>query len=138
MDMKLIDAYISENLDQSVEELSRLCAQPSVAAQNLGIEECANLVSESLKARGFDVQILPTGGSPVVFGERKGKADKTLLVYDHYDWSMTIMTCSRLSRLNSGKRQLLNPHCEMAGCMHEVSRIIKAISWDVCMPWTRF
>jgi len=30
MDMKLIDAYISENLDQSVEELSRLCAQPSV------------------------------------------------------------------------------------------------------------
>ena len=85
MDMKLIDAYISENLDQSVEELSRLCAQPSVAAQNLGIEECANLVSESLKARGFDVQILPTGGSPVVFGERKGKADKTLLVYDHYD-----------------------------------------------------
>jgi len=85
MDMKLIDAYISENLDQSVEELSRLCAQPSVAAQNLGIEECANLVSESLKARGFDVQIYPTGGSPVVFGERKGKADKTLLVYDHYD-----------------------------------------------------
>ncbi|MEA3327604.1 MAG: M20/M25/M40 family metallo-hydrolase [Chloroflexota bacterium] len=83
--MKQIDAYIVENLDQSVEELSRLCAQPSVAAQNLGIGECARLVSESLKARGFDVQILPTGGSPVVFGERKGKTDKTLLVYDHYD-----------------------------------------------------
>jgi len=83
--MKQIDAYIEEHLDQSIEELSRLCTQPSVAAQNLGIEECAGLVAQSLKARGFDVQIMPTEGSPVVFGERKGKADKTLLVYDHYD-----------------------------------------------------
>jgi acetylornithine deacetylase/succinyl-diaminopimelate desuccinylase-like protein len=85
MDIQAVDRYIKENLDESVAELSRLCAQPSVAAQNLGIEACADLVAERLKARGFEVQILPTGGSPVVFGERKGKTDKTLVVYDHYD-----------------------------------------------------
>ena len=85
MELTRIDAYIEDHLDQSVEELSRLCAQPSVAAQNLGIEACAAMVAESLKKRGFDVQVMPTGGSPVVFGERKGKSDQTLIAYDHYD-----------------------------------------------------
>jgi acetylornithine deacetylase/succinyl-diaminopimelate desuccinylase-like protein len=83
--MQKVDKYIEENLDQSIKELSKLCAQPSVAAQKWGMEECANLVAESLAARGFAVQILPTGGSPVVFGERKGRVDRTLIVYDHYD-----------------------------------------------------
>jgi acetylornithine deacetylase/succinyl-diaminopimelate desuccinylase-like protein len=85
MNILAVDRYIEDHLDESIAELSRLCAQPSVAAQKLGIEETAELVAKSLKARGFEVQILPTGGSPVVFGERKGGTDKTLIVYDHYD-----------------------------------------------------
>ena len=85
MKLNLVDRYIEDHLDESIQELARLCAQPSIAAQNVGIEACAALVAKSLEARGFDVQILPTGGSPVVFGERKGRVDKTLLVYDHYD-----------------------------------------------------
>lgn len=85
MNTRAVDQYIEANLDDSIEELSRLLRQPSVAAQNLGIEDCAKLVADSLKARGFDVQILPTGGSPVVFGERKGRKDETLIAYNHYD-----------------------------------------------------
>jgi acetylornithine deacetylase/succinyl-diaminopimelate desuccinylase-like protein len=80
-----IDAYLESNLDQSIAELSKLVAQPSVGAQNLGMQECATLVSEMLKARGFEVHIMDTRGAPVVFGERKGKSNKTLLVYNHYD-----------------------------------------------------
>ena len=38
-----------------------------------------------LRQRGFTVEILPTGGAPVVFGERKGRSNKTLLFYNHYD-----------------------------------------------------
>ena len=49
------------------------------------MKECAVLVSDMLKARGFDVRVMDTQGAPVVFGERKGKSDKTLLIYDHYD-----------------------------------------------------
>ncbi len=85
MNLRKVDDYIETNLDASIEELSRLCAQPSVAAQNLGIEACADMVAESLRKRGFEVQILPTGGSPVVVGERKGRKDKTLIAYNHYD-----------------------------------------------------
>lgn len=85
MKYKAVDRFIESHLDESIEELSKLCAQPSVAAQNLGIEECAKVVADSLKGRGFKVQILPTGGSPLVFGERKGRNDSTLIAYDHYD-----------------------------------------------------
>jgi acetylornithine deacetylase/succinyl-diaminopimelate desuccinylase-like protein len=84
-DYHQIDSYLEKNLDKSLEELSRLVAQPSVGAQNLGLKECAALVGEMLKRRGFSVQIMDTPGAPVVFGERKGRTDKTLLIYNHYD-----------------------------------------------------
>ena len=79
------DKYLENNLDISIAELSKLCAQPSVAAQNWGLEECAELVGDMLAARDFDVQVIPTGGAPVVFAERKGLSAKTLLFYNHYD-----------------------------------------------------
>ncbi len=85
MDKQAIDGYIKTHLDRSVAELSRLCAQPSVAAQNFGIDECAALVADALKSRGFEVKIMSTGGSPVVFAERDGRSDATLVVYNHYD-----------------------------------------------------
>lgn len=84
-DYTKIDAYLEANLDKSIAELSRLVAQPSVGAQNLGMRECAALVAEMLNGRGFDVRIMTTQGAPVVFGERKGRSDKTLLIYNHYD-----------------------------------------------------
>ena len=85
MNSQAIDQYIDHHLDESVAELSRLCAQPSVAAQKWGIDACAELVAEALRARGFQVRIMPTDGSPVVFGERGGQGDGTLIAYDHYD-----------------------------------------------------
>jgi acetylornithine deacetylase/succinyl-diaminopimelate desuccinylase-like protein len=84
-DYKKVDTYLEKNLDKSIAELSKLVAQPSVGAQNLGLKECAALVGEMLKRRGFKVEIMDTPGAPVVFGERKGKSAKTLLIYNHYD-----------------------------------------------------
>jgi acetylornithine deacetylase/succinyl-diaminopimelate desuccinylase-like protein len=84
-DFEAIDSYLEQHLNESIAELSQLCAQPSVAAQNWGLRECAALTAELLRKRGFAVQILETGGAPVVFGERKGKSARTLLFYNHYD-----------------------------------------------------
>jgi acetylornithine deacetylase/succinyl-diaminopimelate desuccinylase-like protein len=80
-----IDDYLKQNLDRSIAELSRLAAQPSVAAQNWGLTECANLVVEMLQGRGFTVDLIQAGGPPVVYAERRGTSDKTLLIYNHYD-----------------------------------------------------
>jgi acetylornithine deacetylase/succinyl-diaminopimelate desuccinylase-like protein len=84
-DYKAFDVYLEANLTRSIEELKQLAAQPSVGAQNLGMRECAGLVGQMLRARGFEVEIIPTDGAPVVFAERKGKKDRTLLFYNHYD-----------------------------------------------------
>lgn len=84
-DYSQIDRFLERNLDSSIAELSRLCAQPSVGAQNWGLAECADLVAGMLRQRGFEVEVLPTDGAPVVFAERKGRADRTLLFYNHYD-----------------------------------------------------
>jgi acetylornithine deacetylase/succinyl-diaminopimelate desuccinylase-like protein len=80
-----IDAYLDSHLDQSIQELIRLAAQPSISAQNLGLTECAQLVAELLRNRGFETEIIPTGGAPVIFAERRGESEKTLLFYNHYD-----------------------------------------------------
>ena len=84
-DFARINNYLDTHLDKSITELSRLVAQPSVSAQNWGLTECADLVADMLHARGFDVQIMPTDGAPVVFGERSGRSDRTMLIYNHYD-----------------------------------------------------
>jgi acetylornithine deacetylase/succinyl-diaminopimelate desuccinylase-like protein len=85
MSFESIDARLEAGLEASLAELSRLVAQPSVAAQNLGMSECARMVAEGFVIRGFGVEILPTDGHPVVVAERAGRSDRTLLVYNHYD-----------------------------------------------------
>jgi acetylornithine deacetylase/succinyl-diaminopimelate desuccinylase-like protein len=81
----LLDSFLETHMQGSIAELSHLVAQPSVGAQNLGLQECAKLVAEMLQQRGFITEVIPTEGAPVVFGERKGRSDKTLLFYCHYD-----------------------------------------------------
>ena len=84
-DFRAADAFLESRLDASLDELSRLVAQPSVSATGEGIEACAALVAELLRARGFETEVIPTAGAPVVVGERAGRSEKTLLVYNHYD-----------------------------------------------------
>ena len=79
------DAYLETHLNESIAELSKLVSQPSVAAQNWGLIECAELVRDMLQRRDFNVEIMSTGGAPVVYAERSGRSDKTLLFYNHYD-----------------------------------------------------
>ncbi len=82
-----IDAYIAAHMDGWMEELTRLCAQPSVSARHEGIDECAALVADLLRRRGFAAEVLPTdGGHPVVLAHADGiNSGRTMLFYNHYD-----------------------------------------------------
>lgn len=80
-----IDRYLSDRMDESIRELSELCALPSISAANLRLEETAQMVGSLLEKRDFSVRIFPTGGAPIVFAERKGTSSKTILFYNHYD-----------------------------------------------------
>lgn len=82
-----LQQYIEDHLSEYLEDLKRLCSQPSVAAQNQGIQECAQLTRQMLEEIGFEASILPTRDPryPVVYGERIGQSAKRLLFYNHYD-----------------------------------------------------
>ncbi len=80
-----LDQHIEEHLEHWIEQLGRLCAQPSISAQNAGIDDCADLVAEMLRESGFDAEVMPSNGYPVVYGAGDGTSDKTLLFYLHYD-----------------------------------------------------
>lgn len=80
-----INAAIEKKLDYWLGQLARLCAQPSISAQNNGIAECADLVATMLQEQGYRAEVLPSDGYPVVYGEGDGRSAKTLLFYLHYD-----------------------------------------------------
>jgi acetylornithine deacetylase/succinyl-diaminopimelate desuccinylase-like protein len=85
MDYSKIDHYLETNLDASITELSEFCRLPTISAQKLNLQEGAALTAAMLKKRGFMTEIHQTAGAPIVYGERSGRSEKTLLFYNHYD-----------------------------------------------------
>ena len=79
--------WIDAHRDEVISDLQTLVQQPSVSAQKLGLEECANLVVELMHQDGLDAKAYPVaGGPPCVIGHVPSKqCEKTLLAYAHYD-----------------------------------------------------
>ena len=86
MDKKVED-YIRAASDATRERLKRLCAQPRVSAYGHGIHECAQLVKEMLEELVAEVSLTPApeSGYPVIYCEIKGRSERTVLFYDHFD-----------------------------------------------------
>ena len=83
--MDKLKAYIDAHQDEYLELLQKFLRQPSIAATNTGMREMANLVEETLKKMGFEVEEIATDGYPIVYGFLKGESDRTLMFYNHYD-----------------------------------------------------
>lgn len=85
--MKDVLSHIDKHANATVALLAKLCRQPSVSAQRTGLQEMAVLVRDVLRETGFDTHLEPTcTGVPVVYGELKSSgAERTLLIYNHYD-----------------------------------------------------
>lgn len=84
----LEDAYarIERDIKRHVSTTRKLLMQPSSSQQDIGIEECAELVAQMYEGAGCDkVEIAKTKGNPIVYGECKGESDKTLMGYFMYD-----------------------------------------------------
>ncbi len=78
--------YIDANLDDHLGAIQRWLRQPSISAQNVGIQEMAEMVRQDLEDMGFaEAEIVPTDGHPGVWGYYDAGADRTLVVYLMYD-----------------------------------------------------
>jgi acetylornithine deacetylase/succinyl-diaminopimelate desuccinylase-like protein len=88
--MEKVLAYIEKNQDRFLEELKEFLRIPSIS-NNLenkkDVLRCAHYVADQLRQIGMQqVQLFPTPGHPIVYGEWLGRADQpTVLFYGHYD-----------------------------------------------------
>ena len=63
--MKDVFAYIDAHAQEYIELLQKFCRQPSVAAQNLGIREMADLLVKELATVGITAEVCETDGNPI-------------------------------------------------------------------------
>src|SRR5260370_22814075 len=81
-----LSSYLEAHANDALLLLERLCSQPSVVAQNLGMAEMADLIEMLLSEIGFQTQRLyAEGAPPAIYGELRGRSDYTILLYNHYD-----------------------------------------------------
>ncbi len=82
-----VRTYRQTHEQQIIDDFVDLLAIPNVASDSANIRRNADHLSALLAHRGFETRLLQVGQSPpAVFGERRQPgADKTLLIYVHYD-----------------------------------------------------
>ncbi|MCP4706047.1 MAG: dipeptidase [candidate division Zixibacteria bacterium] len=81
--------FLDKNKKKRLDELFDFLRIPSVSAKSeykKDILACAEWLSGQLNKTGIESKIMPTGGHPVVYGEKMVSPDKlTILYYGHYD-----------------------------------------------------
>lgn len=86
----MIKSYIRENEPRLLENLFSLIRIPSISAlpeHHDDMLKCADRWKELLLAAGADrAEVMPSDGNPLVYAEKLiPGADKTILIYGHYD-----------------------------------------------------
>jgi acetylornithine deacetylase/succinyl-diaminopimelate desuccinylase-like protein len=85
-DLAPIFAEIEKRHDEAVQRLQAWIRQPSIAAEQRGVEEGCALTMRLLREAGFDqVTRVPTDGQPGIFATLDAGAPRTLGVYFMYD-----------------------------------------------------
>ncbi len=88
--MEKVLRHIESSHARHLEELKEFLRIPSIStdkARKQDVARCADWVAGQMRAIGLGrVEIFPTSGHPIVYGEWLGaKGKPTLLVYGHYD-----------------------------------------------------
>src|SRR5215467_3387172 len=85
-DLQPIWKEIEKRHDESVKRLQAWIRQPSIAAENNGVNEGCDLTMQMLYEAGFQsVTKVPTDGQPGIFATLDAVAPRTLGIYFMYD-----------------------------------------------------
>src|SRR6059036_2805591 len=85
-DLAPIFAQIEKRHDEAVQRLQEWIRQPSIAAENRGVNEGCELTMRLLREAGFgQVTRLPTDGQPGIFATLDAGAPRTVGLYFMYD-----------------------------------------------------
>lgn len=85
-DLQAIRAEIAKRHEQALERLRTWIKQPSIAAENRGVDDGCALTMQMLRDVGFgQVTKIPTDGQPGIFATLDAGAPRTLGLYFMYD-----------------------------------------------------
>src|SRR5712671_2066127 len=85
-DLDSVFAEIEKRHDESLKRLQTWIRQPSIAAENRGMNEGCELTMQMLREAGFaEVAKVPTDGQPGIFATFDAGASKTIGLYFMYD-----------------------------------------------------
>src|SRR5262245_49117959 len=86
VELGAVFAYLAARRDEQLARLFDYLRRPSISAHGLGIVEVADYARDLLERAGLSARVIPTGGGPMVLGERIERPDRpTVLIYGHYD-----------------------------------------------------
>ncbi len=90
MDMANWEAYLEANRERFLKEMLEFLSIPSISSlpeRAADVERAARWVADRMTAAGIEgVQILQTGGHPVVYGEwLHAPGQPTVMIYGHFD-----------------------------------------------------
>lgn len=88
--METLQEYYTKHKQQALQDYFKFLSFESVSTDpkyKSQVLACADWLADYLKQIGFDIELWPTSGHPVIFGSNlKAGPDKpTLLIYNHYD-----------------------------------------------------
>ncbi|MBF4695035.1 M20/M25/M40 family metallo-hydrolase [Fusibacter ferrireducens] len=84
--MEKIFKYIDEHFDKMIGELQEVCKFRSVIGDREGLDKTATYISDKMKSLNLQCKTYPVDeGNPLIFGEKTGHENKTVLFYNHYD-----------------------------------------------------
>ena len=77
---------IDQNIEKHTKRVQEFLRQPSVASQDYGMRDCANLFLKYIEKLGFeDLELVETDRHPVACGRYDSGSDTTLVVHGMYD-----------------------------------------------------
>jgi acetylornithine deacetylase/succinyl-diaminopimelate desuccinylase-like protein len=77
---------IDQNIEKHIKRVQEFLRQPSVASQDYGMRECANLFLKYIEKLGFqDIELVETDRHPVACGRYDSGSDTTLIIHGMYD-----------------------------------------------------
>src|SRR5450755_4599715 len=84
--LKAVHSEIEKHHDEAVHRLQEWIRQPSIAAENRGMQEGCDLTMRFLRDAGFDpVKNIPSDGQPGIFATLDAGAPRTYGLYFMYD-----------------------------------------------------
>src|SRR4030042_6343592 len=84
--MEPIFNHIDHNRKVFIDRLIDYLRMPSISAEGLGMDKVADYLLDWLSRLGFEAQLMPTPGWPLVLGRRFDQPGApTVLLYGHYD-----------------------------------------------------